>query len=376
MDINTLFKRIRDRFKKNYREGPLPKYISIIQFWLDRILIWDKARPSKIPERLRSYKNKYGNSWVILDYTRICDPARMPIPINEYYYVLPDTFKMHCQVLNREFNVISLPALIEYFENDEEPPDGTVAVTITNGHADAYLHATKYLLDYSIPASWVFPIAYIESNALLLEDMIATASQMLEYHKKPILRPDGFLDPEWKLLESRLKNGIATPEFAGTLYTLLLAKAPRIRTQILIQMSRLLESLPSGIPLYEDFMKWSDIIALSESNFDMFPGVYSHSILSELSKSGLASEIHKSKEAFNTLGLSWHSTIGLPHHLYDDAVLDSLAQMDIKWCLGGEFAPPVQHQTSQTKVINRTLIFQNSSFSREFFIAQMLKFNK
>jgi len=104
----------------------------------------------------------------ILMYHRIINPESVPFPIQSGMYVTPETFRMHCEVLSKEFNVIPLRKILEA----ETPQKKSVAITFDDGWKDNFDLAFPILKEFSLPASIFLPTAFIGGEKLFWTDLI------------------------------------------------------------------------------------------------------------------------------------------------------------------------------------------------------------
>ncbi len=374
MSADSYIKKTKKRFTDNFKNSPIAKWISIISFWIFRLKTWKKTRPRQMNQNYRNYFRKIGRTWAILEYERVTKTELSPIPINDFRLVHPDTFEMQCEILKKECNVISLIELTEYLENKEEPPPGTVVITISNGHADAFKNATKALTKHKLHASWSIPVAYMESQALLLEDMISTSIHLFHQNDIPFPKLDSFSEQEWKLISSKLdKDGRVSTQLISLLYTFIIARKHELRHRTLNELEVHIKKFPITIPEYYDFMKWDEVFALHDAGFTILPGIFTHSPITDLDNKGITQEIQQAKNAFDSMRLKWHDIIGLPLNMYEENSLDSLSKNNIKWCLGGQLAPHPYLQESATIVLPRVSILQCETFSRDMFLSKIWK---
>lgn len=364
--------KLNARFVNNYKKSFVPEIFSTMRFWIYRIKIWKRTQPRELGKTYKRYASRAFRTWVILEYQRITKPEESIIPINDLKYVRPETFRMHTQVLAQSCNVISLSELTSYLDNNEEPPYGTVVITISNGHADAFKHATSLLFDLKMPATWSFPLAYIGSKALLIEDMISTAFHLIHSSGLSFPKLKNLTEAEWKLISTKLdREHRPTPNLISIFYALVRARNHHARYTLLNELGYHLKELSITIPEYEDFMDWEEVFALQNAKFDIIPSLFSHSPITELDDKALTNELHQTRGTLQSLNIPWKKTVGLPLNLYNDISLEKLSRSDVKWCLAGELADQPKLQTKYPKVLPRVTIMENETFARDLFLSKI-----
>jgi hypothetical protein len=374
MNKKTIFQSIKHRVVDNYRKSFVPQLISVLSFWIWKTRIWRKTRPQNMHIVFRDFKSSFKRNWVLLEYRRITNPETSVIPVNPHYAVRPEIFEMHCNVLAKECTVLSLKDLVALLEKKEEPPDGSVVITINNGHADSFNNGAKILLRHKLPSSWIIPITYIESRALLLEDHVSLILHILQKNQIPFPSLKGLTPAESNLVATKLDGkGYPTSSLISVLFGLLLTRTHEARHALLSEFQECLKAATKTIPAHEDFMKWEEVTALHDAGFEIIPGLYSHTPVIELDEHSIKTEITSARQTFDSLTLAWHNIIGLPLNLYNDASLNLVATHGIKWCLGGDFVLHPALQESETKVLPRVLIHENETFSRDLFLSNIWK---
>ncbi len=128
---------------------------------------------------------------VILTYHRILPSNHADINYEQAgMYVCPETFKMHMQVLKKNYAIMHLSEWIHKNKNNETLPDITFAITFDDGWKDNYEYAFPVLRELGIPATVFLVSDYLGSQyrfwpnrlSYLLKNInIGTSLNLTEY---------------------------------------------------------------------------------------------------------------------------------------------------------------------------------------------------
>jgi peptidoglycan/xylan/chitin deacetylase (PgdA/CDA1 family) len=134
-----------------------------------------------------------GRNWKILMYHRVCNPESASYPIQAGMYVRPETFKLHCEYLKKNANVISVDKLADAVINKETLPKRTIAITFDDGWRDNLENAFPVLKALNLPATIFLPTQFIGTSDLFWTDSIARTQNSSD--KLEVLLNELFLLP-------------------------------------------------------------------------------------------------------------------------------------------------------------------------------------
>ncbi len=83
-----------------------------------------------------------------------------------------DTFRRHCQMLKRSFDVVSLGTAMHFLEHGVSPARPLAVITFDDGYLDFYDEAFPILNELGLPATVFLPTNLIEKNTPLAHDRI------------------------------------------------------------------------------------------------------------------------------------------------------------------------------------------------------------
>ncbi len=375
MKNQKLINRIIYLFARNKDLSKIKKYYKIFIFFFENLRLRHVYRTQGMAKIKNSFTTRKGESWVILNYKRVISPEEIPVQIGSLSYVLPETFSMHCQTLKQYANVIRLDQLIAILQNGDTPPDGTVVFTFDGGHADFLLNASKSILQNGLTATISIPSGYINTKALLLDDMLATALMLFKLDEVPLKKIEGLSDAMFDSLISTTDDGIPNSKSIQTLFTLILALKKQERLIALKSLSKQIDGLDVSLPEWDDFLFWKDIQYLSSLGFQFISMLHSHPIITELDKNELATEITESEHMFSAASLPIYKYFTIPYGIYNEATLARLKRFDYKYGLAGFLGDPISQQDgSKLPVLRRTLICEDNAATKDLFLKRIWDF--
>lgn len=84
----------------------------------------------------------------------------------------PHNFEDHIQYLCRNYEILSLDKLAQYFHNDQPLPEKAVAITFDDGYKDNYQHAYPILKKHQVPATIFLATSHISRGNMFWTDRV------------------------------------------------------------------------------------------------------------------------------------------------------------------------------------------------------------
>ena len=229
-------------------------------------------------------------SWRILMYHRVVDPETLTYPIQAGMYVRPKTFKMHCEILKAEANVVQVDDLVRAVLSNQSLSPRTVAVTFDDGWSDNIRNAYKILNSHNLPATVFLPTDFIGTTKLFWTDDIARALRAWpkdaarEYLTPQLIHEISLQPTEEERLEVLVN------------YLFLLSKTKR--NEIIAQLTKRLSPNTQS-----EFISWQQAADLKSLGIQIGSHSHSHQLFNGLTESERSIELFESKKYLEEKGL-------------------------------------------------------------------------
>ena len=224
-------------------------------------------------------------SWRILMYHRVCKPEELSNPIQAGMYVRPETFRMHCDFLRKNSNVILIDDLIQKLLNKEKLPKRAVAITFDDGWKDNLENAFPLLKSAGLPATVFLPTDFIDTARLFWTDKIARVLALTpeEFSKYP-----QFLNSQIRSPEEKLES----------ILTYLFSLGLKEREQLTQELTK--NSQPNN---EREFLTWDEVSTLESLGIKVGSHSHTHRLFKELSKEERINELKQSREVLKARSL-------------------------------------------------------------------------
>ncbi|MCB0321985.1 MAG: polysaccharide deacetylase family protein [Bdellovibrionales bacterium] len=322
-------------------------------------------------ERLRRQAIEEGGCpWRILRYRRVVDPRDIPFPINGDTFITPQLFDVHARYLAKHCQVIPLVRLIEMIDNYVKVPEGTVALTFDEGHADTFLYGVPILAKYGLPATFFLPTGYIESGELFVDDRItyyvcALLLKGIEIPDLPFVTPQT-MDA---LKPVKREADLNLAAVAGLLHELRLVQHSE-RQQAIIVLTEA-GSLVTELPQFEDFMRWDDVRKLSQLGFDI--GTMGHFCAAwpSLPVEEFASDVVTSVNLLVSQEVPPEEVFAFPQGLFTAQLRQTLTSLQFRYAAVGSPTPEPRFQEHLPMLLGRQSMGQLNAHSVEIFACRL-----
>jgi hypothetical protein len=354
--------------KEEILSSKLVKTISYFKDLYEAKSITSKNELSKLKN---SYYNKYGQTWQILKYSRIGNINQIPLPIDPLTIVREETFKLNLKTLQETCNVISLDTLLNFLDNNEQPPIGSVVITIDGGYASSFEKGLSCLLDYELPATFSLPTAYIGTAVPLWDVLIKyTIKKIKELKLKfPIL--ESFSSDENKLISDTFVDELPGPSTDETLIYFMLSLEPSKRMLFMENLTSIMHSLSITLPNWIDFMSWDDVQDIKKAKYNIVSMLHSAIPANLLKIAWLEKEIENSIKVLDDYEIKSSKCLALPSDQYSKNTGGVLSRYGIKYSLSGENAPLYYEQDSVHKILRRRTSLDGVGNQANFFLMNL-----
>ncbi len=355
---------------KKKKNDPFDKLASLTSAVAKRAFAQKALLAGDMDELRRKRIEEGASTWKILRYRRVIEQKNIPIPLAPASYCLPETFEKHLQILKEECRVVPLSELTQAIANYEEIPEKTVAITFDGGHMDNYLYAYPALVKYGLPATFYIPVGFIESGGFFYEDRLAMVLGLLS--RMNIAIPEfSFLDESiYVRMRKHAKDLAVTPETASIFARSLRAESIMTRHRVMHGFSKVLEEGPQP-PDYEDFMRWEDLRDLADAGFEVAMSGFGYEMAPKLTEEEFLQDMLRAFEKVQVEELAVKRHYAFPFGVYNDAALDCLEKIGVRYAMGiGEILEP-RYQTRSPLLFGRIPMYEEVSFAKELFLARL-----
>lgn len=243
-------------------------------------------------------------------------------------HINADLFARSMKQLAAAGHPISMNAVVEHIDLQEEFPPRAFAVTFDDGFENNLSVAAPILADLQIPVMIYLTTQFIETNRMSWIDRIEAAVDQAEAQSITAWSGASFEISDTasrirflKAVRTRVKNDPA-------------ADADAFATEVCTSL-RVQEHMSSNSPL-DLKMTWAQVREANESALITFGGhSHTHPILSFLAPDGLVAEIETSLSLLDTyagIGPTHYSYPEGLSHCYSDAVVRELRRHGVRCC--------------------------------------------
>lgn len=366
--LKSEFTAILQKRKEEILSSKLVKTISYFRDLYEAKSITSKSELGKLKN---SYYNKYGQTWQILKYSRIGNINQIPLPIDPLTIVREETFKLNLKTLQETCNVISLDTLLNFLDNNEQPPVGSVVITIDGGYASSFEKGLSCLLDNELPATFSLPTAYIGTTVPLWDILIKYAVNQIKELKLKFPTLEHFSIDENKLISDTFIDEIPGPSTDETIIYFMLSLEPSKRMQLMENISSIMNSLSIALPNWIDFMSWDDVQDIKKARYHIISMLHSGIPANLLKIAWLEKEIENSIKTLDDYEIKSSKCIALPLNQYSKNTAGVLSRYGIKYSLSGENAPLYYEQDSPHKILRRRASLDGVGNQANFFLLNL-----
>lgn len=265
----------------------------------------------------------------MLTFHRVIDPEELSYPIEEGMYVRPKTFKMLIEYLANEFELISVPELINRIESQRELSNKTVILTFDDAWYDNYLNAFPVLKSLKIPATIFIPTYYVSNNKLFLTDqMIILLNELKKNNKNDFLKKEDFNKEEYLLINNYLSrlDGITLEK----LLNYYKYAKPEKSYELIRRMESQFADTKTLYSQRRSFLNWDEIREMSQSNITFASHSHSHVDLTKIAKEKVKLDIENSLEIINKENIQFLKVFCYPGGYYNNLTQEVLKEFDFK----------------------------------------------
>jgi len=222
-------------------------------------------------------------------YHRITEPEKCNEYLEPGMYVRPETFAMHCLLLQRYFTVVSLADLVTnaaIVQNTEKP---LCAITFDDGWLDFYTNAFPVLAANKLPSTVFLPTDFIGSDDWFWTDHLALLIR--SYNKNRVQSEN--------LVVSSLTAQIlqCRSDLVNWIDIAIKLLKPHPLVQIKIVISELSRFLGVEEKLQRAFLSWDEVRELRSTGLVSFGShTAGHLILTSESEESVSRELNTSRE--------------------------------------------------------------------------------
>ena len=240
------------------------------------------------PLRARSVRNH--DSVSIFAYHRVV--ANIEKAEQEAFYglvVSTDTFRKHCELLKRSFDVVSLKDAADVLSGKRSAKGPTAVITFDDGYLDFYEEAFPVLRSLQMPATVFLPTAYIGTGRMLDHDKLFWLLKSASGEKTDITE---------NLIGAGVKRNIAK-RFANitklTDQTESLVYLPlAVRERVIAALEKKITEL-KPYPCEYQLLRWDQVSEMSAAGIDFGAHTANHVVLPIESEEMAAKEIAASR---------------------------------------------------------------------------------
>ena len=111
-----------------------------------------------------------GSTAAVMLYHRVCPTGRQSF--HDYLSLSPKTFERQMEYFSRNYEILALDKLIEFFEMGRSLPKKSLVITFDDGYKDNFLHAYPILVRHNIPATIFLVTGHIDSDDIFWWDKV------------------------------------------------------------------------------------------------------------------------------------------------------------------------------------------------------------
>jgi peptidoglycan/xylan/chitin deacetylase (PgdA/CDA1 family) len=207
---------------------------------------------------------------------------------------LESTFDKQMRYIKKNFNVISLDALISYLKDKKNPPARSMVITFDDGWRDNYLFAFPILKRYDLPATIFLSTDYIDTSKMFWFHVVSFILQarVLTFQKMTdILNKFEQINPEEK------RSIVESFALADVFIEKLKRIKPDIQEKIIREMTKESDIRMNERGKQRWMLDWGEIKEMAENQISFGSHAHSHRILTYLNFTQIKKELTESKRA-------------------------------------------------------------------------------
>ena len=114
-----------------------------------------------------------GSTVAVMLYHRVCPSERQSFP--DYQSLSLEAFEKQMEYFSRNYEILSLDKLIEFFEVGRSLPKKSLVITFDDGYKDNFLYAYPILERHNIPATIFLVTGHVDSDDMFWWDRVSYA---------------------------------------------------------------------------------------------------------------------------------------------------------------------------------------------------------
>ncbi|MET0026775.1 MAG: polysaccharide deacetylase family protein [Candidatus Thiodiazotropha sp.] len=307
-------------------------------------------------------KNKLSNKSFVLMYHRVL-PSSLMESIHSTGGIVTDVelFSRHLDWLKEEFTILSVPELINIFEQGREIPSGSCVITFDDGWWDNYEFAKPLLEKKAVPAMIFLPYDYIGNDLVfwqeeLLARLLALAlSEDLSQQAKlrEITGLQGDLDKQ--SLRDYI-TGLKTLDYDEI--NAVLSELREIQSNIEVDLTN------------DRYLDWAQVDRMSRSVIKFGSHSLSHRMLTHIDRNEAKHEINESKRLLDEKLGGGVQAIAYPNGNSDEQI-EKMAE-NAGYSIGFSTKPGYISKESNKMRLSRINVHTNNSVSKPIFLCHIL----
>ena len=254
-----------------------------------------KSVASKAPIR-RSFRRASADALQIFAYHRVVsDIAKAERDAIYGIVISTDTFRRHCEILRRSYDVVSLETAMQNLAQKREASRPMAVITFDDGYSDFYEQAFPVLNNFGLPATVFLPTDFIEQNTPLAHDrifwLLKTAFEK-SFSVGNALRNAGVSDD--------VADGCVRSRNLLKATDLLVYLPNELREKVIREIKRELGEAFEAYPSEFRLLDWEQVREMSQHRIDFGGHTANHVVLPLENESVIRTEIKRSKQTLET----------------------------------------------------------------------------
>lgn len=297
----------------------------------------------------------------VLTFHRVLDPERLSYPIEDGMYVRPRTFEMLISYLVEEFELISIPELINRIERQRKLSNKTVILTFDDAWHDNYINAFPILKSLKIPATVFIPTSHVNTNNMFWTDKLIIH---LPYFLSRGISHLKVTNPSAQKMIDSINTYSKNMTKRGNLEKLIEEFKNYDRDEIKNFIKELEMSNGDIYPEHRSFLNWDEIREMSNFNITFASHSHSHADLTKISREDLKLDIENSLEIMNKENIQFLKIFCYPGGYHNRLTQEVLNEFDFKVA----FITAGSNDLSATpKILSRINIHDDVSKTKDLF---------
>lgn len=231
------------------------------------------------------------------------------------------TFRKHCELLKKSFDVVSLETARYFLDGNRKVTRPLAAITFDDGYLDFYEEAFPVLNEFGLPATVFLPTNCIGQNKPLAHDRIYWLVKQAIEKSVPIaaaLNRAG--------VDRKITKEFESPRNLLKLTDSIVYLPDELREKVILEMEKELGDKFVDYPREYQLLSWEMIREMSCKGINFGAHTANHVVLPLENESAMETEIADSKKALETQLGSKVVSFAYPNGEYTAAVKQSVAQ--------------------------------------------------